>query len=126
MPTFGPTFGDELRTAGLAGLPISWTEGGLVAGRQHLTPEENAALDAVIAAHDPAARGAYVLLKSTIINRLSDAELAAAEAARDAAPLRHRVLWRDIIQLELPDARLEGFFSQLFGEARAAEILAPE
>jgi len=48
----GPSFGEEIATAGLAGLPFSWGTDG-VYGRENLTPEQNAALDAVIAAHDP-------------------------------------------------------------------------
>jgi hypothetical protein len=50
---FGLTFGDELAAAGLAGLPFSWGEDGSIFGREKLTPEQNARLDAVIAAHKP-------------------------------------------------------------------------
>lgn len=50
---FGSTFGDELLAAGLDGLPFSWTPSGAIVGRNELTSEQNAALDAVIAAHDP-------------------------------------------------------------------------
>lgn len=53
MTTFGPTFGDELAAAGLGGLPIGWTASGSVSGREYLTDDQNTALDAVIAAHDP-------------------------------------------------------------------------
>lgn len=49
----GPYFGDELAAAGLAGLPISWGEDGIVTGRELLMAPQQAALDAVIAAHDP-------------------------------------------------------------------------
>lgn len=52
--TFGPTFGDEIRNAGLMGLPFSWGADGSISGRENLTTEQNATLDGVIAAHDPA------------------------------------------------------------------------
>src|ERR1700694_4735954 len=49
----GPTFYGELLAAGLAGLPFSWGDDGVVQGRQNLTALQNAALDQVIAAHEP-------------------------------------------------------------------------
>lgn len=51
----GPTFVAELEAAGLAGLPFSWRSDGVITGREALSPEQNAVLDAVIAAHDPLA-----------------------------------------------------------------------
>ena len=51
----GPTFEKELSAAGLHGLPFSWGADGVIVGRDDLTEEQNAALDAVIAAHDPEA-----------------------------------------------------------------------
>ncbi len=51
---FGPTFADELDAAGLAGIPISWGDSGEIFGRDRLTADQAAALDAVVAAHDPA------------------------------------------------------------------------
>lgn len=49
----GPTFGQEITAAGLAGAPFAWGEDGDIHGRENLTGEQNATLDAVIAAHDP-------------------------------------------------------------------------
>jgi hypothetical protein len=49
----GPTFGDEVIAVGLGGLPFSWGPDGDIQGRERLTPEQNATLDAVVAAHDP-------------------------------------------------------------------------
>lgn len=49
----GPTFGLELERAGMPTLPISWQADGTICGRENLTEQENATLDAVIAAHDP-------------------------------------------------------------------------
>ena len=53
MSQFGPHFAAELRDAGLAGLPIAWTPAGEVTGRDALSPEQDAELQAVIDAHDP-------------------------------------------------------------------------
>lgn len=49
----GPTFYAELQAAGLAGLPFSWGEDGLFFAAS-ITPEQRAAIEAVLAAHDPA------------------------------------------------------------------------
>lgn len=51
----GPTFGNDVIEAGLGGLPFAWTEDGVFTGRELLTELQNAALDAVIDAHDPSA-----------------------------------------------------------------------
>lgn len=54
MPNvIGPNFGNEVIAAGLGGLPFTWGSDGSIGNRQALTPEQNTALDAVIAAHDP-------------------------------------------------------------------------
>lgn len=53
MSAFGPTFDNEIATAGLIGAPFAWNSDGTVSGRENLTDAQNAALDAVIAAHDP-------------------------------------------------------------------------
>jgi hypothetical protein len=50
----GPTFGAEVLAAGLGGLPFAWGEDGAISGRENLTAGQNAALDAALAAHDPA------------------------------------------------------------------------
>jgi len=47
---FGPTFGNEIVAAGLQ---IGWMDDGTILGRENLTPEQAAKLDAVIAAHKP-------------------------------------------------------------------------
>lgn len=51
---YGPTFGQEIIDAGLAELPVWWTETELF-GRDTLTPEQQNALAAVEVAHDPTA-----------------------------------------------------------------------
>lgn len=50
----GNRFGDDLAAAGLAGLPISWGPDG-VFGLDRLPPDRRVAVEAAIAAHDPAA-----------------------------------------------------------------------
>jgi len=52
---YGPTFGDEQIAAGLGGIPITWSPSEIY-GRENLTAQQNADLDAVIAAHDPTAQ----------------------------------------------------------------------
>lgn len=49
----GPDFGIKLVAAGLGDLPISWGSDGSISGRERLTAEQAAALDAVTAAYDP-------------------------------------------------------------------------
>lgn len=50
----GLTFADELAAAGLGDVPISWdAETGVVSGWEHLTAQQNTALNTVIAVHDP-------------------------------------------------------------------------
>ncbi len=51
----GPTFGKEIIAAGLGGLPFTWGSDGAIEGRANLTTQQNATLDSVIAAHNPAA-----------------------------------------------------------------------
>ena len=54
MTVFGETFATEIEAAGLKGLAFAWSpESGVITGRENLAAAENAALDAVIAAHDP-------------------------------------------------------------------------
>ena len=53
MPAIGPNFSQELKEAGLSGLPFAWGSDGKIDGRENLTTEQNVTLDAVIAAHVP-------------------------------------------------------------------------
>lgn len=103
MKPLGPTFGDELIAAGLGGLPISWTaegvvnrgtpdrhddDGKLVEGLK-LAAEQDAALDAVIAAHDPSAQAPTPVPTSIsrrqLILALATMELISGEEALAAA-----------------------------------------
>lgn len=50
----GPTFGDELKSAGLLGLPFSWSpEGAFNLSDKRLSAMQKTAIQAVYAAHDP-------------------------------------------------------------------------
>ncbi|WP_343742145.1 hypothetical protein [Herbaspirillum huttiense] len=49
----GITFGEELKAAGLAGLPFSWTEDGDFWFAESLTENQIKAIEAVYAAHVP-------------------------------------------------------------------------
>ncbi|MBI4561518.1 MAG: hypothetical protein HY724_05690 [Candidatus Rokubacteria bacterium] len=51
MPAIGPTFSDELRAAGLAGLQFSWGEDGALEFDGSMTPEERQAVQAVYDTH---------------------------------------------------------------------------
>ena len=53
MAVIGPTFAAELTANGLGGLPIAWNADGEIFGRDKLTAEQNAGVDAVLAKHDP-------------------------------------------------------------------------
>jgi hypothetical protein len=49
----GPTFGAELKTAGLLGLPFSWGADGDIVFNAAMTDAQIAAVNAVYEAHDP-------------------------------------------------------------------------
>jgi hypothetical protein len=79
----GPTFGSETVASGLGGLPFTWgTTDDSIAGRENLTPEQNAMLDEVIAAHDPS----KTAVPPTISNRQFYQALATPPPALRAPP----------------------------------------
>lgn len=57
----GPNFAAEIQAAGLMGLPFAWSAEGVTYG-DDLTPPQRAAIEAVVAAHDPAVIGAAALI----------------------------------------------------------------
>lgn len=65
----GPTFGDQLRAAGLD-LPISWSETGEIQGLDRLTSEQRTRLDQEIAVHDPNRRPVPTIPLATIQARM--------------------------------------------------------
>lgn len=85
----GPTFEAEIHAAGLAGLAFAWGPDGVV-GLDALTPEQRAAVQAVVNAHDPtatpppASQGAA--FAGVMFRNLAGAD-AAAQLARGVALL---------------------------------------
>lgn len=51
----GEMFAKELQEAGLGGLPIAWSSEGKIEYGDTITPEQRAAVEAVLAAHDATA-----------------------------------------------------------------------
>lgn len=93
----GPTFAAELAAVGLLGLPFSWSADGAITGRDALTADQAAKLDAVLAAHDPAKAlprmlGAYEVQGALDDLGKLDAVDAAATAAR-ATKRRDYLYW---------------------------------
>lgn len=79
----GPTFGDEVATAGLAGLPFGWgATDEDITGRENLTTAQNATLDAVIAAHDPTKKRKNIINTSDFVARWTNAEYKLLQQAR--------------------------------------------
>ena len=75
MKQLGQTFGMEVLAAGLGGLSFSWgTDDQSFQGREHLTVEQNATLDAVVTAHDPLKLRANVVAVGDFILRWQPAE----------------------------------------------------
>lgn len=121
----GPNFGEEVIAAGLGGLPFTWGEDGEIAGREELTDDQNAALDDVIAAHDPTKAGPYVLSKFVMLGRMSDAEADkfSAMSAKD------RLLWDATPELVSNTdffSAIRTFLASITTETRARELLAKE
>lgn len=85
MSTIGPTFGDEVLAAGLGGLPFSWGGDGKIEGRENLSPAQNAALDAVIAAHDSNLQRKNSIAISAFLGRWTLTEYKALLQGRAAA-----------------------------------------
>lgn len=52
----GPTFADELRAAGCAELPFSWSGDGTISFDPAITTQQHDAVIGVYAVHDPASR----------------------------------------------------------------------
>lgn len=125
----GKNFSDDLAAAGLAGLPISWGDDGTIHGRENLTPEQDAALDTVIAAHVPAAPP-RIITYAAFEDRFTDTEADAIAALSLQNATVHRVVTRAAASnsIDLNSERLALFMAALvqtgiINEARSAEIL---
>jgi hypothetical protein len=68
--TIGPRFLEEIKAAGLMGLPFSWGDDGDVQGWDNLTAEQSVLLRGVVDAHDPtlAASDEYKRLRAAEYN----------------------------------------------------------
>ena len=53
MNTIGPSFSKELLAAGVAGLPFTWKEDGVIFYGETVTEAQKSQVEAVLAAHDP-------------------------------------------------------------------------
>lgn len=66
------------------------------------------------------------ILKTTIIERLSDSELESLDAARQTRPLRERYIWETAQTVNPNDEMLRAFFVAVIGDSRTNEVLAVE
>jgi hypothetical protein len=81
----GPKFVEELQAAGLLGLPFAWGDDGVIMYDTSMTPVQVAAVQAVLAAHNPSApatdrddlRDAYVAAKAAIQTMAANAAIPA-------------------------------------------------
>jgi hypothetical protein len=62
----GSTFSAELFSAGLGGLPFSWSDDGELFFSDEITDEQRHGIEMVLAAHDPAAADAADSVKQQI------------------------------------------------------------
>ena len=84
---------------------------------------------------DEPAPAPTLLLKTTIIDRLTPTERRTAHTALDVlrangeagddTKLHHFMLWQQAVEIAPDDARVTAFFELLFGATRTAELLAP-
>jgi hypothetical protein len=88
----GPTFADDIHTAGLAGLSLAWgATDDTIVGRENLTAEQNTTLDGVIAAHSPDKKRGNLLATSEFLTRWTNAEYLALEKQRAADVAANKV-----------------------------------
>lgn len=67
----GPNFANELRTAGMAGLKMSWSGAGDIQFDSSVTEDQRSAVAAVLAAHDPLRVPTDADLQTRIANGLT-------------------------------------------------------
>jgi hypothetical protein len=101
MKTIGKNFFNELKTAGLAGLPFSWQDDGILSFSAAMTHEQIEAVNAVYEAHNPAAAAVEIsksvtmrqarlaLLQAGMLSTVNAAVAGMAGAAGEAA----RIEW---------------------------------
>lgn len=81
----GPGFAAEIEAAGLMGLPFAWSAQGVTYGAD-LTAPQRAAIEAVVAAHDPASVGMPALI-AHLKSRRWQREIAGVTVAIAGAPV---------------------------------------
>ncbi|MGE0022748.1 MAG: hypothetical protein AB7S70_03850 [Hyphomicrobium sp.] len=98
----GPAFADAVVASELRGASFTWGSDGDISGRETLTAEQSAALDALIAAHDPDAPVVPQVVTPYQARRaLNAAGLRdAAEAAIAAAGYDVRDAWEYALTIE--------------------------
>lgn len=109
MKTIGPTFGEELRAAGLLGLPFSWESNGEFCGVENISPEDAAKLQSVIDAHRPT-KGFVpqtVTARQARIALLAAGLLPAVESAVKAAGGSTKITWEYATEINRTDALIE-------------------
>lgn len=129
MKKLGKLFGAELVAAGCND-SVAWTDDGTILGWDEMSAQKQAAIQAVIDAHDPdAVPRLHKIYKSTIWRRATDAEGALMSSVLAAAPARLRELYTSVEYLDDRDPdfqMLAAGIAQAIGAERAAVILEPE
>lgn len=131
---FGPKFRQAVVEAGIEGL-VLWADG-TIGGRGGLSPEQDAALQAILDDYDaeadpedvPAQEPPARVYKATMFRRMTDEEYAAYEQIRAQFPPRLAALFDAVEYLSTNDEfwpAMVAAANQVYGEERAAEILAP-
>jgi hypothetical protein len=72
MKPIGPTFSAELEAAGLLRLPIAWGDDGVIHFGEGVTPEQQAAVEAVYEAHNPDALVAPAAVERANVTATTD------------------------------------------------------
>jgi hypothetical protein len=121
MPQIGPTFGAELAAAGLAGLPFAWNAAGEFTYDPAITPEQQTAIEAVLAAHDHTKAVIPLISKRQMLTWLlqnknkTDADvLAALDTIADSAAKAQAQI--DYLYPDGPFHRANPLFDQLGAE----------
>lgn len=89
-------FYQQLVAAGLGNLPITWADDGTITGRDNLTDAQAAALDEVIAAHDPAAAAvmlAWESLRAERDRRLTNSDVQVVADRWEAMTNAEQTAW---------------------------------
>lgn len=75
---------------------------------------------------DPPLPGIVMLSKMTVVNRLTNLEAEAIEAARPSQPAKDRLLWEAASMIDPSNSIIVAFLTTVLGEERMLEVLAAE